>query len=105
MWYGYDNIIIPYTIDFRLTEKSVSYGDVKFDRSYSVEQFKGQFPKSSIASLQMPQSFFGMMTGQKGTNFQHFIVSRKSKDNPDAAPLIEFTFENGKLIFILFANF
>jgi hypothetical protein len=33
------------------------------------------------------------------------MLIRKSKDDPNATPMVEFTFENDKLIFILFANF
>jgi hypothetical protein len=32
-------------------------------------------------------------------------LKRKSKDDPNAEPLVEFTFENNKLIFVMFANF
>ena len=105
MWYGYDNIIIPYFIDFQTTDKTITYGDTKFDKSYTEDQFKKQFPKSGNPSFQMPQSFFGMLTGKTGSNYKHFIVTRKSKDDPEASPMVEFTFDNGKLIFILFANF
>jgi hypothetical protein len=105
MWFGYDNYIIPSTIDFRITDKSITYGQITFDTTYSIEQFKKQFPKSANPSFKLPQSLFEIMTKEKGGNFEHYMLMRKSKDDPNATPLIEFTFDNGKLIFILFANF
>lgn len=105
MWYTYDNSIIPFSIDFANTDKTVTYAEVNFNRQYSVEQFKKQFPTSGNPSFQLPQSFFGMQTGKSGSNYSHFIVTRKSKENPKANPLLEFTFEDGKLLFIFFVNF
>jgi hypothetical protein len=105
MWFAYDNSIIPSTIDFRKTDKSVTYGDTIFDTTYTIEQFKKQFPKSAKPSFTPPQSFFEITTKEKDANFEHFLLLRKSKDDPNATPLIEFTFDNDKLIFILFANF
>src|SRR5688572_27880264 len=104
MWYGYDNIIIPFTIDFQTTDKTITYGDTKFDKSYTIEQFKIQFPKSGNPSHQMP-SLFSMVTGKSGANYKSLNVVRKSKDDPEAEPTVEFTFDNGKLTFIMFANF
>ena len=46
-----------------------------------------------------------VLSGKSGENYKSFSVLRKSKDNPDAEPIVEFTFDNGKLIFIMFANF
>lgn len=105
MWFGYDNYIIPSTIDFRKTEKSVTYGQATFDTTYSIEQFKKQFPKSANPSFNLPQSLFEITTKEKGVNFKHYMLMRKSKDDPSATPMVEFTFDKGKLIFILFANF
>jgi hypothetical protein len=105
MWFAYDNSIIPSTIDFRKTDKSVSYGETTFDKAYTLEQFKKQFPKSANPSFTLPQSLFEITTNEKGANFQHYMLMRKSKDDPNATPMIEFTFDNGNLIFILFANF
>lgn len=105
MWYAYDDYIIPSTIDFRKTNKSISYGKTIFDTTYTIEQFKKQFPKSANPSFALPQSFFEMTTKEKGGNLEHYILLRKTKDDPNATPMIEFTFNNGKLIFILFANF
>jgi hypothetical protein len=105
MWYTSNNTIIPATIDFRKVTNSLKYGDTSFDKNYTLEQFKKQFPNSANPSFQLPQSFFEMATQSKGSNLKHYILIRKTKDDPNAAPMIEFTFEKGKLIFIFFANF
>ena len=105
MWFTYDNNIVPSTIDFRKTDKSITYDETTFDNTYTLEQFKKQFPKSAKPSFALPQSLFEITTNEKGANFEHYMLVRKSKDDPNATPLIEFTFDNGKLIFILFANF
>ena len=105
MWFGNDNYIIPSTIDFRKTDKSLTYDETTFDTTYTIEQFKNQFPKSAKESFSLPESLFGITENKKGGNFEHYMLVRKSKDDPDATPMIEFTFQNGKLIFILFANF
>jgi hypothetical protein len=105
MWFTYYNSIVPSTIDFRKTDKSVTYGQTTFDTTYSIEQFKKEFPKSANPSFKLPQSLFEMTTKEKGANFEHYVLMRKSKDDPNATPMIEFTFDNGKLVFILFANF
>lgn len=105
MWYAYDNSIIPSTIDFRKTDKSITYGTMTFDTTYTIDQFKKQFPNSAKPSFALPQSLFETMTQEKGSNLEHFLLMRKSKDDPNATPMIEFTFDKGKLIYILFANF
>ena len=105
MSYSYDNSIIPFIIDFRKTEKSVTYGQSTFDTTYTIEQFKKQFPKSANPLLKLPQSLFEITTKEKGDNFKSYMLIRKSKDDPNSTPMIEFSFDNCKLIFILFANF
>ena len=105
MWYTFNNTIIPATIDFRKTENKINYGETTFDKNYTLEQFKKQFPNSANPSFQLPQSFFEMATQSKGSDLKHYILIRKTKDDPNAEPMIEFTFEKGKLIFIFFANF
>jgi hypothetical protein len=105
MWYAYDNSIIPSAIDFRKTDKSITYGTTTFDTTYTIDQFKKQFPNSAKTSFALPQSLFETMTHEKGSNLDHFLLMRKSKDDPNATPMIEFTFDKGKLIYILFANF
>ena len=104
MWFTYNNSIIPFTIDFRKTDKSVTYGQTTFDTTYSIEQFKKEFPKSANPSFILPQSLFEITTDEKGSNFKQYMLIRKTKDDPNATPLIEFTFDNGRLIFIYFAN-
>lgn len=105
MWFSHDNYIIPATIDFRKTNKSITYGQTTFDKTYSIEQFKNQFSKSANPSFNLPQSLFEITTKEKGSNFEHYMLVRKSKDDPSATPMVEFTFDKGKLVFILFANF
>jgi hypothetical protein len=107
MWYGYENSIIPATFDFRKTSRRLTYETTTFDNNYTVDQFKKQFPRSaaSTATALLPESFFEMETKEKGTDMEHFILKRKSKDDPNTTPIVEFTFNKGKLIFIFFANF
>ena len=105
MSYSYDNYIIPFTIDFRKSDKSLFYGETAFNTSYTVKQFKRQFPNSANPPFNSPQSLFEIVTNEKGGNYEHYTLMRKSKDDPDATPTIEYTFHKGKLIFILFANF
>ncbi|WP_113614288.1 hypothetical protein [Chitinophaga flava] len=105
MWYAYDNNIIPSVIDFRKTDKRITYGTTTFDTNYTISQFKKQFPNSAKPLFALPQSFFETTTKEKGTNFEHFILIRKTKDDPNATPMIELTFDKGKLIYIFFANF
>jgi hypothetical protein len=105
MWYTYNNSVVPFTIDFRKTEKSISYGKVNFDRNYNFAEFKKQFPNSANPSLKMPHSFFEITTKENVANVESFILKRKTKDDPNAEPLVEFTFEKDRLIFIIFANF
>ncbi|MBO9205451.1 MULTISPECIES: hypothetical protein [Niastella] len=105
MWYGYENDIIPSTIDFRKTDKSVTYGTTIFNKAYTIDQFKKQFPISANHKSALSQSFFEIVTLENGKNMKHFYVVRKSKDDPNATPLIEFTFDKGNLIFLTFSNF
>lgn len=105
MWYAYDNSIIPYTIDLRKTEKKISYKDVILDENYSAETFIRQFPKSANVKMKMPISLFELNTSESGQNFEQYMLLRRTKDDPNATPMVELTFENGHLIFIFFANF
>jgi hypothetical protein len=104
MMFTYENSIVPFTIDFRKTGKSILYGETTFDNTYTFEQFKKQFRKSANPSFILPQSLFEIATEETGVNFKHYMLVRKSKDDPNATPLIEFAFDNGKLIFVYFAN-
>ena len=105
IWYTYDNSVVPFTIDFRKLNGSISYGETIFDKNYKFEQFKKQFPNSANPSFKMPQSIFEITTKESGSDFKSFILKRKTKTDPNAEPLIEFTFDNNSLMFIVFANF
>jgi hypothetical protein len=105
MWYTYNNSVIPFTIDFRKLKQSISYGEIIFDKNYKFDEFKKQFPNSANPSFKMPQSFFEITTKENASSFKSFILKRKTKTDPAAEPLVEFTFANDGLIFIIFANF
>ncbi|WP_288428556.1 hypothetical protein [uncultured Spirosoma sp.] len=105
MWYVYDNEIIPSTIDFRKANKHVTYGETIFDNTYTFKEFKKQFPKSASINSKTGQSFFSMATQEKGNDFEHYLLLRKSKDDSNVTLMVEFTFEKGNLIYIFFANF
>lgn len=104
MWYAYNNNVIPLYIDFRKTEKSIIYEKTKFDNNYTIEDFKNQFPYSYNNPIATVHSLFSTMKDESG-NYIHFILKRKSRTDVNEEPIIEFTFENGKLILIFFANF
>ena len=103
--YANDNGLIPFQVDFRKFNKSITYGQIIFDSTYTLEQFRKTFPISSNPEFSLPQSLFEITTKEQGDKFQHFMLYRKSKDDTNARPIIEFTFRNEQLIFILFANF
>lgn len=105
MSYADDNGLIPFHIDFRKFTKGITYGQIIFDTTYTVEQFRKAFPRSSNPEFSLPQSLFEITTKEEGDGFKHFMLYRKSKDDLNATPMIEFTFRNDQLIFILFANF
>lgn len=105
MLFSYDNYIIPSTIDFRTSGKSITYGSTLFNTDYTTQQFKKQFPISGNPKFKLPQSFFEITTKEKGSDFEHFMLLRKSKDDPEAILMIEFTFYKEKLIFIVFSNY
>lgn len=107
MEYFPDKLVVPLSFDFRDSNKEIQFNDVKFNGTFSVNQFKRMFPISGRTPLGTSMSLFAMITGENTSNLQHFIVARKSKDVEfgDSGPSIEFTFENEKLIYIFFANF
>jgi hypothetical protein len=105
IWYTYDNSVVPFTVDFRKLKQAISYGEIKFDNNYKFGEFKKQFPNSANPSFSMPQSFFEITTKEKAPSFKSFILKRKTKSDPNAEPLVEFTFDGDRLIFIIFANF
>ena len=105
MSYADDYGLIPFHVDFRKFTKSITYGQIIFDTTYTLEQFRKTFPISSNPEFSLPQSLFEITTKEQGDKFKHFMLYRKSKDDSSATPMIEFTFRNKQLIYILFANF
>ena len=106
MEYMYNNYIMPVSIDFRQTEKNIYFNNVTFNGDFSLEQYTLLFPKSVINRTDHTVgSLFQIKTNEGGEDYDHFSIFRKSKDGPFADPIIEFTFKDGKLIYIFFANF
>jgi hypothetical protein len=105
MWYAYDGEIIPFSIDFRKFKNKVTYEETTFDSNYPLKKFVSQYPNSANSSFKLPSSFFEMATKETGKDLKHYLLTRKSKDDAGAAPMVEFTFQNEKLIYIFFANF
>ena len=105
MSYADGNGLIPFSLDFRKFNKSITYGQIILDTTYTLEQFRKTFPISSNPEFSLPHSLFEITTKEQGDKFKHFMLYRKSKGDPNATPMIEFTFQNEQLIFILFANF
>jgi hypothetical protein len=104
MWYA-DGDLIPFTVDIRKVSDQIKYGQLaSFDKNFTVEQFKKLFPKSASKPVDGQMSFFRMVTQETGDNLTHFIVERGSKDDKSVRMPVEFTFQNGKLIFICFFN-
>ena len=100
-----DDRIVPENIDFRKTDKSIQYNGTTFDQTYTVDMFKKQFPSSGSFALDNEMSLFGMTTNERDEGLKHYMLLRKSKDDPYAEPTLELTFKNNKLIYIFFANF
>lgn len=92
-------------IDFRKTDKSIQYNNIIFDSRFTFNEFKKLFPQSASILLDPAMSLFRLVTNESQDGLKHYMVLRKSIDDPDAEPTLEFTFENGKLIHIFFANF
>lgn len=110
MNYFPDNLIVPEKIDFRKTDKSIQFNDVFFDRDFTVEAFRKLFPVSGFTQLGGEFSLFSMVTKETIPGLEHYMVLRKSVDVPsylemEEGPVIEFTFQEGKLIYMYFANF
>ena len=97
--------VLPMKIDLRKLKKEIHYKDKVWDSNYSINDLKKDFPNTLSNQPNTPISFFSMSTGEFSDSHQSKILYRKTKDNPDATPLVEFTFENDKLIYIFFANF
>ena len=106
MEYMYNNYIAPVAIDFRQTKRDIYFNDVVFNGDFSMEKYTQMFPMSVINRTDHTVgSLFQIYTQESGEEYDHFSVFRKSKDGPFADPMIEFTFKDGKLIYIFFANF
>ena len=103
-----DNFFIPMAIDFSEMKYDILYQSIIFNDKYTLSQFNEHFPKSyafeKIDPLRNAPSFFWMRTDKKGEEYKHFSLERFSKENNSAYPKIEFTFENGNLIYIIFMN-
>jgi len=106
LWYN--KTIIPMTVDFRGSNVQIFYKKLVFDNSYTLTQFREQFPKSYSLSegglFDHVDSMFKTMTEQTGEKYKHYILERRSKTNIFATAMLEFTFEDEKLIYIIFAN-
>ena len=95
-------------IDFRKTEQVLTYGNLVFDRHFTYSDFSEVFPLSAAQDVYHStgiQSLFELNTGESACNKETYMVIRWSKDNLLAHPTVEFTFQDGKLIYIFFANF
>ncbi|MBI9065037.1 MAG: hypothetical protein JEZ14_23830 [Marinilabiliaceae bacterium] len=104
-WCFNDLESIPCKIDFRKLEKKVLNGSVIFSDEYELNDFKKDYPNSFTNRPQMPQSFFEMATQEKSEGLKHYFVQRSTKSDPNVKLLIEFTFQDDKLIYMFFANF
>ena len=103
-----EDLIVPEIIDFRKTDKSIRFKNITFDKSFSVDDFKKLFPVAGSMSLDDSFSLFKMITKENLPKSKHYMVMRESKDVPPGSedgPVIEFTFDNDKLIYMFFANF
>lgn len=104
-WCFDDFDCVPTKIDFRRFDKKISNGKLFYNKDYTLNSFKKEFPKSFKNSPKMPISFFEMATKEKTDDFKHYFVERYTKDDANVKLLIEFTFKNDKLIYIFFSNF
>ena len=91
-------------IDFRETDYNLAYGKITFNGSYSIAQFRKDFPLSSKTELG-ELMLFAMVTGESGEEYKSYMLLRRSIDDPYADPTLELTFKDGKLVYIFFANF
>jgi len=108
MNYFRDTRLIITSIDFRKTELGLDYGDWRFDRSFTFGDFEALFPISAGMDVHRTtgiQSCFEINTGESAFDKETYMVQRWSKDNLLAGPTVEFTFEDGRLIYMFFANF
>jgi hypothetical protein len=104
-WCFDDLVPIPTKIDLRKLNKKLTYGNILYNKEYSLSDFEKDYPNSFKNSPKMATSFFQMVTKETSKNLKHYFVERSNKSDPNVKPLVEFTFENDRLIFIFFANF
>lgn len=103
-WYD-DRGLLPYTVDVRKITDKLTYNDnIELNKDFTLEQYGQMFPLSYKKPLPAGGSLFEMITGEKGEGYKSFMVNRISKDGAKAHPTIEFTFYNGKLVYIVFWN-
>jgi hypothetical protein len=105
-----DYRIVPERIDFRKTDENIQFNKIFFNRDFTIEEFRKLFPISSLTPLSGELSLFNMITQENIPDLESFIVLRKSVDVPsflgmEGGPVIEFSFQKGKLIYMYFANF
>lgn len=110
MNYFPDNLIVPEKIDFRQTQNSIQFNEIFFDHNFTVKEFRKLFPVSGLAPSMYEHSLFKIVTKETIPDTEHYMVLRKSVDVPpflemEEGPIIEFTFQKGKLIYMYFANF
>ncbi|GHU38082.1 hypothetical protein FACS1894172_21630 [Spirochaetia bacterium] len=108
MFIRHDKRTMPIFFDFRKINESIVYGNTIFNTAYTMEQFAEQFPQSfsfgKDGLIEGIESLFKIKTKETGSQYRHFMLYRRSKDNIFATPMVEFTFENERLICIFFAN-
>lgn len=103
-----DGRMVIRCMDMRNPDNYLEYGRrAVFDSEFTYEQFAELFSRSSRMSLSgigIP-SLFETHTGESNPDIDTYMVARWSKDNLLAVPTVEFTFLNGRLIYMFFANF
>ena len=103
-----DGRLVISSIDFRKTALGLDYGNWRFDRDFTSGDFEALFPVSAGMDVHRStgiQSCFEITTGESAFDKETYMVQRWSKDNLLAHPTVEFTFEDGRLIYMFFANF
>ena len=107
MNYFHGERLVITSIDFRKTDWGLDYKGWRFDRNFTYSDFCELFPLSSAMDISGigVQSLFEINTGEWVPSSESYMVERWSKTNLFAHPTVEFTFLEGKLIYIFFANF
>lgn len=91
--------IVPYSIDLRKTVRPVTYGKQILDTFYTIQQFAVDFPSSFRASYVPPESLFAIETLESGSGLKHFAMMGQAGGT--TWPLVEWTFRNDRLIYII----